>query len=86
MPYVNVIGLDWGVDMAQARELLGPDTVLQGNVDPLVLLGSDESIKREVDRACTAAGMGNHILNVGHGVIQATPERSVAKFCEYARS
>ncbi len=32
-----------------------------------------------------AAGPGRHILNVGHGVVQGTPEESVKLFCDLAR-
>lgn len=31
------------------------------------------------------AGPKKHILNVGHGVLQGTPEESVALFCDLAR-
>ncbi|KAA8497188.1 Uroporphyrinogen decarboxylase [Porphyridium purpureum] len=85
-PSVNVVGLDWATDMADARKTFGKDAVLQGNMDPLVLLGSDDHIKREVQRVCRAAGTGRHILNVGHGVVQGTPERAVGLFCEQARA
>mmetsp|Transcript_13297 Transcript_13297/g.22751 ORF Transcript_13297/g.22751 Transcript_13297/m.22751 type:complete len:422 (+) Transcript_13297:147-1412(+) len=82
----NIFGLDWSTDMADARKLFGNDVVLQGNVDPLVLLGSEKYIKAAVRNACSQAGQGHHILNVGHGVIQTTPESAVALFCEEARS
>ena len=39
----DVLGLDWSTDMAEARAVLGPDRVLQGNVDPAVLFASEVS-------------------------------------------
>ena len=39
----DVLGLDWSTDMAEARAALGPDRVLQGNVDPAVLFASEVS-------------------------------------------
>lgn len=33
----EVIGIDWTVDPAAARELVGPTKVLQGNLDPCAL-------------------------------------------------
>ncbi len=39
----------------------------------------------ETNKVLLAAGPRGHILNVGHGVIQGTPEASVGVFCEAAR-
>jgi len=74
-----MICLDWHVDMAHAREVLGPDVPVSGNLDPTVLFGSKEQIEQAV-RECIdkAGGPGNcHLLNLGHGVMQGTPEESV---------
>lgn len=81
----DVIGLDWAVDMAAARETLGPQVKVQGNVDPMVLFAPKERITEAVNRCLLAAGPRGHILNVGHGVPQGTPEENVAHFCELAR-
>lgn len=37
----DVVGLDWTVDMADARRRLGNDVSLQGNVDPTILFASE---------------------------------------------
>ncbi|KXZ54347.1 hypothetical protein GPECTOR_5g429 [Gonium pectorale] len=81
----DVVGLDWAVDMKDARATLGQGVKVQGNVDPMVLFGPEERIQAEVERCLRAAGPRGHILNVGHGVVQGTPESSVALFCELAR-
>ena len=81
----DVVGLDWSMDIARSRAALGPDRVVQGNVDPMVLFGSEAVITAEVERVLSAAGPTGHILNVGHGVVQGTPEQSVALFCDLAR-
>jgi len=80
-----VVGLDWATDMREAREQLGEQTVLQGNVDPMVLFGPEEAIRKAVEESIRDAGGRRHILNVGHGVIQGTPEHSVKLFCQVAR-
>lgn len=79
----DVLGLDWNTDMAEARKMF-PDRVLQGNVDPMVLFGSEACIKDAVEKCCSDAGP-KHILNVGHGVVQQTPEDNVKLFVELAR-
>mgnify|MGYP002015296558 CR=1 FL=1 len=82
----DVVSLDWAVDMADARAQLGPSVPVQGNVDPSLLLGSvadiDDAVKKCIDGA---GGPGKHILNLGHGVLQPTPEANVAAFVDAAR-
>lgn len=84
----DVIGIDWGSDMRKARSTFGPNVVLQGNVDPLVLLGPPEVIRSAalscIEEARSPAG-GRHILNLGHGVVQGTPEEAVQLFCQVAK-
>jgi uroporphyrinogen decarboxylase len=75
----DMIAIDWSVDMAQARQILGPDIPISGNIDPTVLFGSKAQIEQAV-RDCIdkAGGPGNkHLLNLGHGVMQGTPEEAV---------
>jgi uroporphyrinogen decarboxylase len=76
----DAVALDWRVDMARARRILGPNVPVSGNLDPAILrTGTKEQIERAV-RDCIdkAGGPGNrHILNVGHGVMQGTPEIAV---------
>lgn len=57
----------------------------QGNVDPMILFGNEDTIRAAVEQNLTDAGDHHHILNVGHGVIQGTPEDSVKLFCQLAR-
>ncbi|GMH36342.1 hypothetical protein BSKO_04210 [Bryopsis sp. KO-2023] len=80
----DVIGLDWHVDMGVARKTLG-NRIVQGNVDPLVLFGKEEDIRGAVTKCIQQAGPTGHILNLGHGVVQGTPEESVGLFCDLAR-
>ena len=43
---VDVVGIDWTVDMADARARLGNDVSLQGNIDPTILFASHVSMAR----------------------------------------
>ena len=81
----DVLGLDWATDMRDARATFGASAVLQGNVDPQLLFGP-EAVVRAAVADCVAAAGRHHILNVGHGVAQGTPEEAVALFCERARA
>lgn len=83
---VDVLGLDWTVDMADARRRLGPDMPVQGNVDPVLLFASKAAITEGVKDCIQKAGSQGHILNLGHGVLVGTPEDSVAHFFNVVRS
>jgi len=81
---VDIISVDWSVDMADARQRLGSDMLVQGNVDPGLLFGNREAIRDRIYDTVRKAGSG-HILNLGHGVSPGTPEENVAYFFEVAK-
>lgn len=72
----DVAGLDWRVDMARAREVLG-DMPVQGNLDPVALYAPPADITRRVHAICDAAGPRGHVFNLGHGVLPSTPIEGV---------
>jgi uroporphyrinogen decarboxylase len=64
-----VMGLDWRTTISDARHRLGADTIVQGNLDPaLVLAGRDIALRGA--RAVLADNNDHpgHIFNLGHGV------------------
>jgi len=65
------LGVDWTMDLSDARALTGDKVALQGNLDPSVLYGSPESIRVEVKRVLDSYGTGpGHVFNLGHGIHQ----------------
>ena len=81
------VGLDWTVDIAQARAAVGARVALQGNLDPVVLLTDPETVDREVRGIVRAAGPApGHIFNLGHGIVPATPPENVAALVAAAHS
>ena len=65
----QVIGLDWRTPIGDARARLGADTVVQGNLDPaLVLAGVDVALRGARAVLDDNAGHHGHIFNLGHGV------------------
>ena len=69
----EVVGVDWRVDLAQAWDTLGADTAVQGNLDPVVLLGPPDEIRRQAARILDAVrGRPGHIFNLGHGILEST--------------
>jgi uroporphyrinogen decarboxylase len=82
---VDIVSVDWTVDMAEARQRLGPDVGVQGNVDPCALFGSKEFIRDRVLDTIRKAGQRKHILNLGHGILPGTPEENAAYFFEVGK-
>lgn len=81
----DALAVDWRISMAHARRVVGESRILQGNVDPIVLYGSEERIFSAVEEVLREAG-GRHVLNLGHGVEKDTPESAVAAFVNAAKS
>ncbi len=78
----TVLSVDWRVDLGEIRKMLGPRIVLQGNVDPAVLLGPPQKI-RDVTLATIGSLWGRgHILNLGHGILQQTPVENAKLFID----
>ncbi|CCI38016.1 MAG: uroporphyrinogen decarboxylase [Microcystis wesenbergii TW10] len=82
---VDIISVDWTVDMAEARQRLGKSMMVQGNIDPGVLFGSQPFIRERIIDTIRKAGNQGHILNLGHGVLVGTPEDNVRFFFETAK-
>lgn len=79
---VDIVSVDWTVDLGVARQRLGASVGVQGNLDPCVLFGSRELIRDRILDTVQKAGNQGHIFNLGHGVLQNTPEENVAFFFE----
>ncbi len=79
---VDIVSLDWTVDMSDGCSRLPNHVGVQGNVDPGLLFGTPEAIRnRIVDTVIKAKGR-RHILNLGHGILPGTPEENARVFFE----
>jgi uroporphyrinogen decarboxylase len=79
----DVIGVDWRVDIGEAWARMGYDVGIQGNLDPVVLFGSEGLIRREVKRILDqVGGRPGHVFNLGHGILPNTPVENVAALVE----
>jgi uroporphyrinogen decarboxylase len=75
----DVLGVDWRMNLDEARTLAGPDVTLQGNLDPLALFLPREELEVRVRDILTRAKGTRHIFNLGHGILPPTdPEAAVA--------
>jgi uroporphyrinogen decarboxylase len=83
----SAVGLDWTVDLADARRRVGARVALQGNLDPLVLLTDPATVRRETIAIVRAAGAApGHVFNLGHGIVPETPPENVAVLVETVHS
>jgi uroporphyrinogen decarboxylase len=65
----DAAGLDWTTDIGNARQRVGQQIALQGNMDPTMLYASPDVIRAEVERILASFGPGNgHVFNLGHGI------------------
>jgi uroporphyrinogen decarboxylase len=70
----DVVGLDWTMDMHEARALVGDKVALQGNFDPSFLYATPERIRQEVSSILRKFGRGSgHVFNLGHGILPDVP-------------
>jgi uroporphyrinogen decarboxylase len=79
----DVIGVDWTIELGDAIEVLGPGRVVQGNLDPGLLLGDPERLfsrAREVVAAGRAARA--HVFNLGHGIAPETDPELARRLVE----
>lgn len=65
----DCLGIDWTIELKDARARVGSQVALQGNLDPSTLYGSPEVIRSEVARTLASYGSGpGHVFNLGHGI------------------
>ena len=82
----DALGLDWTVDIGEARARVGDRVALQGNLDPAILLSTPQAIEQEVGRILASYGHGHgHVFNLGHGITQWTPPENAAAMLQAVR-
>jgi len=65
----QAVGLDWTIDINEAKKRIGHQVALQGNLDPCVLYANPQTIKQEVKKILNQYGKTpGHIFNLGHGI------------------
>ncbi|PWG64976.1 uroporphyrinogen decarboxylase [Sediminicurvatus halobius] len=79
----DALGLDWTMDLGDARARVGDRVALQGNLDPSVLYARPPVIREQVARVLAEYGNGTgHVFNLGHGVHPQIPPEHVLAMVE----
>jgi uroporphyrinogen decarboxylase len=81
----NALGIDTSVDPVWAARALPASTVLQGNLDPLVLIAGGEALDSAVARILDAFRGRPHVFNLGHGILPETPIAHVERLMALVR-
>lgn len=82
----TALSVDWTIDLAALRQQF-PTKVLQGNLDPRILLCGKEAIVKETRHLLDAmANDPAYIFNLGHGILPNTPLEAVETLIETVRS
>jgi len=77
------LGVDWTIDIGEARKRVGDKVALQGNMDPSILYASPERIREEVATILASYGSGSgHVFNLGHGIHQFVNPDNVTAFID----
>ncbi len=80
---VDAVGLDWTVNLGQARERVDGRVALQGNLDPNILFAPPQTIRAEARAVLDSYGNHpGHVFNLGHGISQFTPPEHVAELVD----
>jgi uroporphyrinogen decarboxylase len=83
----GVIGLDWRTRIADARRRLGAHTVVQGNLDPALVLAGWPVAERGCDAVLADnGGHPGHIFNLGHGVQPNTDPEVLGRIVEHVHN
>lgn len=82
----DAVGVDWTVNLAQARARVGQHVALQGNLDPMALMGEPAQVRGEAIKVLESFGVpqpgAGHVFNLGHGISQFTSPDAVVALVE----
>ncbi|MBK7662491.1 MAG: uroporphyrinogen decarboxylase [Sterolibacteriaceae bacterium] len=82
----DAVGLDWTIEIGQARARVGKRVALQGNLDPSILFAGPDVVAIEARKVLHSFGPGSgHVFNLGHGISQFTPPEIVTALVETVR-
>ena len=79
IPNMDGLGLGWNVDLAWAAKHIPDHLVLQGNLDPQVLVAGGSVLDRKTKYILETLKERRFIFNLGHGIVPQTPPEHVAQ-------
>ncbi len=83
---VEAVGLDSSIPPEWAAKELQPQSAVQGNLDPLLLVTGGKALEEATLRILKALGRGPFVFNLGHGILPETPPENVARLSGLIRA
>lgn len=75
----DALGIDWSINISDAKKRVGDKVALQGNMDPSILYAAPEKIRAEVKTILNDYGDNlGHVFNLGHGMLPDVSPENVA--------
>ena len=85
-PASTAVGIDYSVPPQWARWHLSPHAVVQGGLDPLVVVQGGKMMEDAAAQYLEAFSDVPHIFNLGHGFVPETPPENVARLVDFVRN
>ncbi len=83
----DVVSIDWRMSISKAWKEIGYTKAIQGNLDPVLLLGEFDLIKKRVDEIFASLPQKEgYIFNLGHGVLPQTSVENLKRLTDYVHS
>lgn len=88
--HIDVLGVDWRLDLANVLREFSKDYIIQGNIDPSWLFLPEELLKRQLDQLFlsakeTGVSLNRWVMGLGHGVYMKTPQQNVKTAVEHVK-
>ncbi|MCL4110615.1 UNVERIFIED_CONTAM: hypothetical protein GTU68_060506 [Idotea baltica] len=80
------LGLDWTINADYAKSKVSSDKVLQGNLDPSMLLSSDETLVRRTNEMIDSFAGHPYVANLGHGILPNIPVEKAKLFVDTVKA
>ena len=82
----EVVGVDWRLPIESYRRRIGAEQAIQGNLDPVALLGPWRELRPRIEAILASAGGNGHLFNLGHGILPETPMDAVARLVDHVHA
>lgn len=82
---INGVSIDSGLPLQYAKDCLQPYTVIQGNLDPLLVVTGGKAMLGEAERILKLMGPRRFIFNLGHGIVPETPPENVGELVQFIK-
>lgn len=82
---VDGVSCDTAMPLEFIKSQLSGKTVVQGNLDPMLLVTGGEAMKKRVSEIIETLAPNPFIFNLGHGIVPQTPPEHVAELVKLVR-